>query len=200
MYYNCVYVCVFKEVFADIQVQMKYKKRKLGILSDWKVFNVSNDYFCTHSAVVWTAVELLMKVNFSLSRRRKERDTNYNKIVPAQRHLIQVYPLFATQTLWSALVLLTENRGRAWRVHCSRRSTVSGSAGFRACSRKACSTTISTSCCRPCTVCSTRRPDTSRINSTNSSPVTSSSTWAVGEEETRSFHRGSNKSAESPPN
>lgn len=74
-------------------------------------------------------------------------------------------------------VLLTENSGRAWRVHCSRRSTVSGSAGLRACSRKACSTTSSTSCCRPFTVCSTRRPDTTRIKSTNSSPVTSSNTW-----------------------
>lgn len=61
-------------------------------------------------------------------------------------------------------------------MHCSRRSTVSGSAGLRACSRKACSTTSSTSCCLPFTVCSTRRPDTTRINSTNSSPVTSSIT------------------------
>lgn len=75
-----------------------------------------------------------------------------------------------------ASAVLTEKRGRAWRVHCSRRSTVSGSAGLRACSRKACSTTSSTSCCRPFTVCSTRRPDTTRINSTNSSPVTSSRT------------------------
>ncbi|TNN41797.1 hypothetical protein EYF80_048042 [Liparis tanakae] len=65
---------------------------------------------------------------------------------------------------------------RLGRTFSQKRSTVSSSAGLRACSRNACSTTSSTSCCRPLTVCSTRRPDTMRINSRNSSPVTSSST------------------------
>lgn len=122
--------------------------------------------FCTHLAVV----NKINKFIFTFAKDQHNSMFYYVKILLDN---------------WT-LNLLTENRGRAWRVHCSKRSTVSGSAGFRACSRKACSTTSSTSCCRPCTVCSTRRPDTMRIKSTNSSPVTSSRTWAGSKEEIRS--------------
>ena len=41
----------------------------------------------------------------------------------------------------------------------------------------ACSATISTSCCLPCTVDMDLRPDKSFIKATNSSPVTSSKTY-----------------------
>lgn len=80
------------------------------------------------------------------------------------------------EVLTVAVVSLTEKSGKAWRVHCKSRSTLSASAGLSACSRKACSTTSSTSCCRPLTVCMLFSPDRIRIRSTNSSPVTSSST------------------------
>lgn len=91
--------------------------------------------------------------------------------------LVRVFLDLAWKTQHSLTWILTENSGTAWRVHCKSLSTQSGSDGLKVCSRSACSATSSTSCCLPLTVWRLFKPDSIFMNKTNSSPVTSSSTW-----------------------